>query len=54
MERESSKCGAGRVLWACGWRREGSKKRRSSALGLKEKEDESGVEELGREKEAGR
>ena len=54
MERESSKCGAGRVLWACGWRREGSKKRRSSACGLKEKEDESGVEELGREKEAGR
>ena len=42
------------MLWTCGWRREGSKrkKRRNSACRPKEKEDMSGVEEVGREKQA--
>lgn len=58
MGREVGKWNGRRVVWMCGWRREGrrGKKRKNRALraGLEEKEDRSGEEELGREGGAGR
>ena len=56
MGREVGTWSGGRVLWTCGWRREGNQcqKRRHSASpqATEEKEDRSGTEDLGREKQA--